>query len=82
MSKPISNTIKGPAEGVGEFVLIESVFKAGAEAMAKKNPENTPELVLVMIAPYSNPKRGSSLQSLAICWYREDTSLQILTHTA
>ena len=82
MSKPISNTIKGPTEGVGEFVLIESVFKAGAEAMAKKNPENTPELGIGDDCALLKPKAGSSLQSLAICWYREDTSLQILTHTA
>ena len=58
MSKPISNTIKVPTEGVGEFVLIESVFKAGAEAMAKKNPENTPALGIGDDCALLKPKEG------------------------
>ncbi|MFM1835183.1 MAG: hypothetical protein RJB52_1392 [Pseudomonadota bacterium] len=58
MSKAISNTIKGPTEGVGEFVLIESVFKAGAEAMAKKNPENTPALGIGDDCALLKPKEG------------------------
>ena len=58
MSKPIPNTIKGPTEGVGEFVLIESVFKSGAEAMAKKNPENSPALGIGDDCALLKPKEG------------------------
>ncbi len=58
MSDRIANPTKNPLENMGEFALIESVFKAGAIAMAQINPENTPVLGIGDDCALLKPKEG------------------------
>jgi len=58
MSDQIANPTKNLLENMGEFALIESVFRAGAIAMAQINPENTPELGIGDDCALLKPKEG------------------------
>jgi len=58
MSDRIANPTKNSLENMGEFALIESVFKAGAIAMAQINPENTPALGIGDDCALLKPKEG------------------------
>ena len=58
MSDRIANPTKNPLEHMGEFALIESVFKAGAIAMAQINPKNSPALGIGDDCALLKPKEG------------------------
>ena len=58
MSDRIANPTKNPLEHMGEFALIESVFKAGAIAMAQINPKNSPVLGIGDDCALLKPKEG------------------------